>query len=182
MKSCFAIVMLLTSLALGQTKSPSPSGENIWVGGTDLRLGLAKETVISRLAEHYKLVKMPTDGDNWMVQAQDNSSLVFGQVSFEKGRLTLAVRNWTNGDEDSFAIIQALYGALEQMTRDSRHSCQVDTSTQRSPGWESGSVTFVCGASNGSVKRPVVTTRETFSGEYKGKSTDIQELLLYEND
>lgn len=125
---------------------------------------------------------MPTDGDNWMVQAQDNSSQVFGQVSFEKGKLTLAVRNWTNGDEDGFAVVQALHGALEQLTKDGRHLCQVDTSTQRSPGWESGSVTFACGGSNGSVKRLVVSTRETFSGEYKGKSTDIQELLLYRND
>ena len=141
MKSCFAVVVLLTSLALGQNKAASPSGESIWIGGTELRLGLAKETVISGMAEHYKLVKMAMDGDNWMVQSQNNPSLVFGQVSFEKGKLTLAVRNWTNGDEDGFAIVQALHGAFEQFTKEGKHVCQVDTNTQRSPGSENGSVT-----------------------------------------
>jgi hypothetical protein len=71
---------------------------------------------------------------------------------------------------------KALYGAFEQFTKEGKHLCQVDTNTQRSPGWEKGSVTFSCGESNGSLRRLVVSTRETFSREYKG--TPTTELVL----
>lgn len=183
MKNILALITLLASLAWAQHKPERPTpGESIWLGNTELQLGLPKETVISRLAEHYKLVKVPPEGEGWLVESEGTQPAMLGQVLFDKGKLVLAARDWTSGDEDSFAIAQAFYGAFDQFAKEGKHACKVDAHTNHSQGVESGFLTFYCGGSKGAVKRLVVTTTEVFSGEQKGKSVSIQEVLLYENN
>jgi len=129
---------------------------------------------MARLAEQYKLVKGP-EGDSWMVESKDKPLVVYGQVLFEKGKLSLVVRDWTSGDEDSFAFVQALHGALQQFGKEGKRICQVSTSTTRTPVMEQRSITMSCG-----FKNLVISTTDMLSGEGKGRSTDIQELLASE--
>jgi hypothetical protein len=125
--------------------------------------------------EQYKLMKTPMEGDGWMVESKDKPLVVYGQVLFEKGKLSLVVRDWTNGDVDSFAFAQALHGALEQFGKEGRNVCNVSTGTTRTPVMEQRSITLHCRSKN-----LVISTTDMLSGEGKGRSTDIQELLASE--
>jgi hypothetical protein len=170
MKRPFAMLLLLALPVYGQGKSPTKN--TIWVGNMELQLGVSKQLVMSRLAEGYKLAKVGTEGDSWLVESK-NAPVIYGQVGFKNDKLDFASRDWTNGDEDSFTLVQDLYGALDQFGNEDRHTCYVDTRTSRTPTVESRSITLFCGA-----KRLVISTSDILSGEYKGRSTDIKELLL----
>src|SRR5450631_1364693 len=118
MKRHAVILMLFTLFAFGANNSTAT--DTIWVG-IDLELGLSKQVVMSQLAENYKLVRIGTGGDDWFVQSKNAPMVEYGQVSFENGKLILASRDWTKGDEDSFAFAQSLHGALDQFGKENRH-------------------------------------------------------------
>ena len=165
--------------ALPEGRVPA-APQSISLGGTSLRLGLPKQTVINLLAEDYKLTKIGED-DNWMVESKGASRTALGQVIFDKsGKLFLAVRKLTNGDEDSFAVMQTLHAALEEMTKELGEMCLVDPRTNHQPGSDASTINFVCGiGSDSSMKQLVVEMTETYSGQYQGKMIDISELLQY---
>jgi hypothetical protein len=172
-KAFFVALLFLSMTIVVSFGADKPiAKDTIWLG-IELRLGLSRQVVMSQLAESYKLVRIGTEGDNWLVQSKNAPLVSYGQVSFENGKLILAIRDWTNGDEDSFAFAQSLHGALEQFGKENRHVCYVRTNTSRTPTTETGSITLSCGA-----KQLVIQTIDIFYGEYKGKTTDIQELLI----
>jgi hypothetical protein len=173
MRRTFAVLTLIVVSAYGQGKSPAK--DTIQVGNMEMQLGLSKQMVMSRLAEGYKLVRIGTDTDSWMIQSKNTPVVNYGEVAFKNDKLDFATKDWTNGDEDTFTLVQDLYGALDEFGNENRHVCYVDTHTSRTPIAEARSITLSCG-----LKQLVINTTEIFSGEYKGKSTGIQELLIAE--
>src|SRR5208283_2931634 len=76
-----ATVVLFTLLALLMFGADKPATKDtIWLD-TDLQLGLSKQIVMSRLAEHYKLVRVGELGDSWTVQSKDSPVATHGQVT-----------------------------------------------------------------------------------------------------
>ncbi len=168
----YLVVLVLISTSYGQTK---PANKDTILLGRELSLGMPQDKVMSLLAQDYNLMRLANQ-DAWMVKDKTDATTVYGEVLFRNGKLSLIERDWTPDDPSASSVALALYGVLEQFGKEGRHTCLVDTQTFRNPSMESRTITWVCGA-----KRLQVDTTEYFSGQYKGKSVSIQELLVSDN-
>jgi len=83
-----------------------------------LQLGMSRDEVISKLAANYKLTKVQSAGDDWIVAEKQNAEIWQGYLGFHDAKLTYASRSWTQGDEDTFAFAQALWRAMSEMDRE----------------------------------------------------------------
>jgi hypothetical protein len=173
MKSRLAgtVLLFLAVSVWGQNK---PTDQDTVRLGADLHLGLTRQFVLSRLAG-YRLEQIASC-DCWSVRSKDTPPLVFGEVIFTNDKLDLVEKDWTPDEtEDSFVFAQALQGALEQFSKEGRHTCQLNTNTTHTPWAEMRSITLFCGA-----KRLVIQTTEILAGKDKGKAASIQEILTSE--
>src|ERR1039458_3770793 len=112
--SHMAVFVLLSSLAWCQVDFKVK--DTIWVG-TDLQLGLSRESVMSRLAEISNLERNGNI-DSWFVKSKTAPFERYGQVSFSNGSLSCASRIWTGGEEDDLSFAKVLHGALEQFGKE----------------------------------------------------------------
>jgi hypothetical protein len=165
--------MLLATICVAQTKS----AESIYIG-TDLRLGTARDAVIAKLANDYKLVKIKTEGDEWFVADKSKTSTVYGELGFSGGKLTYAARTWTPREAtDGFSLAQAIHAALTELAHENKHTCYMDTGSKRTPDDEMKDVWLICGA-----KKLRITTTEVFSGTGQGTYVDVMEILSSEKN
>jgi hypothetical protein len=136
---------------------------------------MSKEAAISRLAEDYKLVRIQGAGDEWLVQSKSAPIVDYGHLGFHNGKLTYAAKNWTQGDEDTYAFGQALHGAIDEFVKEGRHQCYIDTATTRSPDADMRSILLTCRA-----KKLTIRSTQVLSGVGKGQYTEINEVLSSE--
>lgn len=177
MKYLLLPVALLLIVVYTDAQRPiSTNGPTIYVG-TELRLGMPRDAVVARIAEHYRVVKVKGGGDTWLVQENSDSPDVtsIGSLGFTNGKLTYAARDWTQGDEDKYSFAQALIGAMQQMEKDGQHSCFFDAPTSHSPTAEMNYLRFYCGP-----KRVEITSWNISSGVGKGRNVQINEALSSE--
>lgn len=178
MKYLLLLAAVLLIVVYTDAQRPhSTNGPTIYVG-TELRLGMPRDVVVARIAEHYRIVKLEGGGgDTWMVQEKSDSPVPtsIGSLGFTNGKLTYAARDWTQGDEDSYSFAQALMGAMQQMEEDGQHSCSFDAPRSRSPKAEINYLRFYCGS-----KRIEITRFDISSGAGKGRTVQINEVLSSE--
>lgn len=174
----YLLLPVAVLLIVVYTDSQTPHSENgatIFVG-TELHLGMPRDAVLARIAEHYRIVKVEGGGDTWLVQEKSDSPFTsIGSLGFTNGKLTYAARDWTQGDEDTYSFAQALIGAMQQMEKDGEHSCFFDAPTSRSPKAEINYLRFYCGP-----KRVDITSFDISSGAGKGRTVQINEVLSSE--
>ena len=176
-----AVGMLAGVCAGAQTKptaqmEPPVTQTTIYIG-TELQLGIPRDTVIARLGTNYKVVKIEGAGDDWIVEEKNDPSNIVGSVGFTNGKLTYAAKDWTQGDEDNYALAQALRGAMAQMGTEGQHSCFFETPSSRSPVAEMTYLRFYCGP-----KRIDITTTDVLNGTDKGRYVSITEVLSSEKN
>jgi len=170
------IPVLFLSLAASAFAQHRPAKEwSIWIG-IPLRLGMPRDAIIATLNENYGVTKMKTGtGDDWIVTDKMKPSIWEGYLGFRDGKLTYASRSWTHGDENKYALAQALWDALARMESDGQHSCSFELPTTRSPIAEVRYVRLYCGA-----KRIEIMITSVFSAEGRGQEVSISEILSSE--
>ena len=165
------VALLAASPTPAQLSQAPVKAPTIFIG-MELRLGMPKDVVISTLAATYKTLKLQGTGDDWFVQEKDDPPTTIGLLGFTDGRLTYAVRNWTQGYEDTFQFGQALHGAMAAIQREGHNSCLFDVSNNRSPTADMRDVRLSCGP-----KRIEVSTVEVLNGTGKGRYAYVKEIL-----
>lgn len=165
---CLMMLVLCTS-AFSQ-KTPIPK-TTLWLGDTELTLGLARDLVISRLAAKNNIVKIDNDENALSVRAKAPPYDVSGEVMFKNGKLIYAMRDWSS-NPDAVSFLYTLRSIMIQFGKESRHVCLVTTGGSQGTGGQSQSIAMICGA-----KRLVMSVNEIFSGPYKDKSTSIHEEI-----
>jgi hypothetical protein len=103
-----------------------------------LQLGMSRDDVISKLAANYRLTRVQSPADDWIVAEKQNAEIWQGYLGFHDGKLTFASRSWTQGNEDTFAFAQALWRAMSEMDREGHNACSFDVPTTNSPTAETG--------------------------------------------
>src|SRR5260370_37515308 len=98
-----AVSTLARTIAPANQPSKKPS---IWIG-MQLRLGMSRDDIISKLTANYKLTKVQ-DTDDWIVAEKQNAEIWQGYLGFHGTKLTYASRSWTQASEDTFAFAHAL--------------------------------------------------------------------------
>jgi hypothetical protein len=171
------LTVFLAGSTLAQTIAPSnqPSKQpSIWIG-MQLQLGMSRDDIISKLAANYKLTKVQSAGDDWIVAEKQNTEIWQGYLGFHDAKLTYASRSWTQGGEDTFSFAQALWRAMSEMDREGHNACSFDVPTTNSPTAEIRYVRFYCGA-----KKIEIMTTDVLNGEAKGHHVSISEILSSE--
>jgi hypothetical protein len=172
----FAVALMFVGCVAAQTTRASKAASTPTISvGIDLQLGMSRDTIISQLAVNYKVVKIQSSEDDWLVEEKDNPITTIGHLGFHMGKLTYASRDWTQGEEDNYAFAQALWGAMSQMDKEAHHTCDFDVPTSRSPTSEISNVRFYCGA-----KRIDITIINVLNGTGKGHYASISEVLSSE--
>jgi hypothetical protein len=169
-------IVLAVSLAistLAQTKQPSKQ-PSIWIG-IQVQLGMSRDEVISKLAANYRVTKVQSTGDDWIVADKQNAEIWQGHLGFHDGKLTYASRSWTQGNEDTFAFALALWRVMSETDRESHNACSFDVPATNSPNAEIRYVRFFCGG-----KRIEIMITDVFNGEGKGHQASISEILSSE--
>jgi hypothetical protein len=172
--------VLAVSLAISmpaQTIAPpnQPSKRlSIWIG-MPLELGMSRDEIISKLAESYKLTKVQSTGDDWIVAEKQNAEIWQGYLGFQNAKLTYASRSWTQGDEDTFAFALAFWRAMSEMDREGRNTCTFEVPTTNSPTAEIRYVRFYCG-----MKRIEIMATDVLNGQAKGHQVSVNEILSSE--
>lgn len=170
------VLVLVAWPALGQTKSDFSSAETIHVG-VDLQRGLSRDDVIKRLGHDYKLVRVGTIGDTWVVESAKTPTVSYGNIVFDKGVLTSASKNLTPDGEDAFAFTSLFHDTLAQFAKEGKRTCNIETNEFESATATTRSVTLLCGS-----KSLTMSLTETTTPGLLSKTThhyaDIQERLL----
>lgn len=184
--ACVFLALLLVPRAysqVGQAFAPTPglSESSVFVGA-DLRLGMERDDVLTKLKAFYKLIKMQTHNDNeqWMIRdsSVDKTPLpLIGTVKFRGGKLTYVSRRWSRGDEDNFEFAQLLRAAMEQIGKEGHHNCRFTIPTDRTPAAEFTYVDLHCGP-----KMIEIGIVDVSNGEAKGHYVSIDEVLTLEEN
>lgn len=176
------VTLLVTSSVYGQTRTANVARDSIWVGA-DMQLGLSREAVVNRLGDNFALVRLGTSGDNWAVESKDAARVSYGNLTFEKGRLASASRNWARLDEGTFTFAQSLQEALDQFVKKGKRTCTVETTSYRTVNAEAKSVTLMCGRKSLTISMTEILPEKTKPDSTKSEGakqryTAIQERLL----
>jgi hypothetical protein len=175
-KFCFGLLCGFLICALLVLPGMTQQAEQIVIGGVPLQIGMAKDTVLSKIAERgFSL----TSGNNLSSSAASPTLFVrekndrgdydvVGAVTFKDSRLFWASRTW--GDEDAGAakLVRNLYFLLNSFEKQGNTSCTIETREQESPDLNSKSVDIHCGKRTASLytvaykeQRPVANLDET---------------------
>jgi hypothetical protein len=97
--------------------------DSIFLNGTELRIGMSKADVLSKLLERNDLVKMKGPGnlDAWCVRAKDDrKTLPCGgdNIQFVEERLVVVARHMgETSTEDAAAMISSLFASLDALRK-----------------------------------------------------------------
>jgi hypothetical protein len=111
MKTNLVAVFLVCTCAFGQ-KTPT-SKDTLWLGESELSLGLPRNLVTSRLAEKNNMVKIDGDENILSIRTKTPPYDISGEVVFKNGRLVYAMRDWSS-DRDAVSFLYTLRSVLIQ--------------------------------------------------------------------
>jgi len=139
--------LLTCAQGLGQVNIPT-----IELAGNEFRLGMAKDTVVARLAEAFYLTP---DGDSLIVWNKDSKGHPTdraGMFWFKNGKLTQAQKVWKSSSEKSDAdFVEALYYLVSNFSKEGRTACVIGTVEDLEPKTRWRKVVIQCGAKSISV-------------------------------
>jgi hypothetical protein len=142
---------LLSSLwnkhaSAGQTQA-EPA--RIWVG-TELQLGMPKDSVIMKVAEGGYEIKRATaiEGDYWTITKKNekNEYDLVGTVTFRGGKLDWAEHTlYSSFDQSAAKFARNLYFALRDLEVDHNNVCTLENKNQESAAFYSKTGMLHCG-------------------------------------
>jgi hypothetical protein len=136
--------------ALGQSKKQMSKQATIWLGSTELTIGMPRDAAIARLAQLYEVEKMEDDG-SWLVQDKgihdkDHPPHLVGTVSFTNESLISVNKFWGPEDQHRGAeFAQSLYGAIASLVNSGKTGCHISVGENQQPTGESKIAFISCG-------------------------------------
>ena len=144
--------------------------EGLFVAGVDLKLGMEKEFVLSRLQSKYKLTEQSKD--SWFLIAKEGPPYeVVGGVGFKGGKLNWISKDWGSYHGDTtLEFAKELYSVLSNIQNEANDVLSVSVRRSFSqPGLRGDGINFVSG------NRKVIVT--IVDGSKSGNQVSIQETI-----
>lgn len=140
----FGILIVAVPTAFTQQES-----ERIYIGA-DLQLGMAKDSVISKVAEQgLKVTKVQELGESWIVTEKNEKTNEYdavGMLTFSNGRLSWASRTWiANWDANSAKLAKNMYFLAKSLEDSGNSICTLETQSGETPDLLSKSTLIHCG-------------------------------------
>ena len=163
----FLAILSTTHFAMAQEAS-------LLLAGMEMRIGMPQATVINHLSEYYDLKEFNRP-DAYLIfekklSAQDQIRII-GQVAFDKGKLTYAVKEWFSEEVGAaYKLVDALHSVLTQMEQRGEFVATIETRTLREPDTTIQEIKLAFG------KRWITI----YTSEIKGsKNVGISETIRY---
>ena len=155
---CGAVACLLVVPASTQQT------DKIVVGTVPLEIGMAKEAVMSRIAEA-GLNLAQGENENWLVTEKNDR--ILGTLNFANSRLSWASHRWTTSSDAGAAKLgRSLYFVLKSFEDQGNTSCAIETKNLENPDWDNKSIVIHCG------KRTAVLAVSTLKDQRPQASLD----------
>jgi hypothetical protein len=122
--------------------------ESIEVGGVLLRLGMAQDSAISKIAEKGGLtINKVNDSHNWLVSRKNDKGEydAVGMLLFTESRLSWVSRSWAySTDPGAAKIARNVYFLLKSFEDEGNTVCIVETSTNEGPDVDNRGIRIQC--------------------------------------
>lgn len=168
------IVFLTITISPNFALAQEPS---LWLGGMQMQIGMSQKKVMSHLSKYYDLNEVFTPNSYIILEKKSNDkgdNKIIGQVTFDNGKLTYAVKNWQEAYSADIGaadrLFDALHAILRQMEEKGEVLATISTKTIREPDTVIKMIKISFG------KRWITIS----SNEHKGsKSVQISETIRY---
>lgn len=123
------------------------------VVGAPLEIGMAKDKVISLVAQNGYLV-VPTKGDSnqWVVSKRNEETNQYdlaGMLTFKESCLAWASRSWASSfDQSAVKVGRGFYFLMKELEERGDTKCSFETRTSDTQSFESKEVLLHCGKRN----------------------------------
>lgn len=102
-----------------------------------MRIGTPQTTVVDYLLKYYDLKQSGGPNAYLIFERklnQNDEYKMVGQVTFTKGKLTYAVKDWYSADMGTgYKLVDALHAVLTQMEKNGETVAKIETSVIREP-------------------------------------------------
>lgn len=127
------LASLVTLATAGLAVAQEPS---LFLGGMEMRLGMQQTIIMDHLSKYYDLRRF-TSPNSYVIyerkRTEDDELKTIGQVAFDKGRLTFAVKEWYYAVGSGFKLVDVLHGVLNQAEQRGETVATIETRTMREP-------------------------------------------------
>jgi hypothetical protein len=133
----------LTWQAFGQQGG---KGQTLSYSGTVLKLNDAEQPILELLKKgnfEVKALKSEAPEKQYLV-TENQSAEIVGVITFRRGSLVKAYRDWTPVAPSAYALVIAVKGAIDALRKDGS-GCVLDTSGVQEPNYSNQSRYIVCG-------------------------------------
>jgi hypothetical protein len=147
-RHCVMFLFMTGLLAVGPVTLP----DDKIILGTELRLGMTQQNVISLLEQQFTVLAVSStpnhNRESWLLfkKGEKSRDYLEGAVTFQNGKLVSASREWaTNQASDGERVAQAVYGILANFAAEGRTSCNISAHSTNVPEASAKDVQLVCG-------------------------------------
>lgn len=111
-----------------------------------LNLKDAEQPTLDRLQKSFQVQSLKSDTPdltNYLVMKKQSDEVV-GVITFRRGLLVKAYRDWTPVQPSAYSIVLAIKGAVDALRKDGS-GCNLDTSSVQEPNYSNQGSYIVCG-------------------------------------
>jgi hypothetical protein len=117
--------------------------DSIWIGGMEIKVGMAKTTVLSEIAKIYNITK--TSQDSWNITPKDHDGMV-GAIRFKDEKVSQVFKYWGSFHENQgFEFAKNLFNLFSNLQTDGNKITSFYTSSIKEPTVSFEFIVFPCG-------------------------------------
>ena len=168
MRPMLALTLVLVGFGLGRLSNlPSAAAQAsdqeqpIMMGPATLRLGMAKDRVLSQFGPEYRLNDY---GNSFLIFRRplrpDGDFTLLGNIAFEGVKVVSVSKSWVSNHDDIDSFFRGLYGSIASAIGSQRTTAVVSTITAQSqPDFTEGDIVVVLKG------RTITISRKEFASE-----------------
>ena len=144
MKTILLLPCLLMLPCGGGAQQNSPA-QSLSYSSVVLNLKDAEQPTLDRLEKSFQVQPLKSDHSvtNYLVTKKQSAEVV-GVVTFRRGVLVKAYRDWTPSEPSAYSIVLAIKGAIDTLRKDVV-GCALDASSVQEPNYSNQASYVVCG-------------------------------------
>lgn len=142
------IVLLpcLLALPFGMPAQQERPAQSLSYSGVVLNLGDTEQPTLGRLEKSFQVQAIKSDHPDvteYLVMKKQSAEVV-GVITFRRGSLVKAYRDWTPVEPSAYSMALAIKGAVDALKKDTL-ACELDTSSVQEPNYSNQGSYIVCG-------------------------------------
>lgn len=136
----------LLALPFGMAAQQGRPVQSLSYSGVVLSLRDAEQPTLDRLEKSFQVQALKsggTDVTQYLVMKKQSHDIV-GVITFRRGALVKAYRDWTPAEPSAYSMALAIKGAVDALRKDML-ACELDTGSVQEPNYSNQASYIVCG-------------------------------------